>query len=126
MIVEFGHQRVVSFVTAAAAANAVDVCPDGNDARSPDLNPCPKSKSFGFDPLVTNGRPRPATPLIIYVTASARSTASDPCQPRSAMRSWGASRPTPYKPAPITYAPGLAITSTPVEAFFRNRLFEGS
>jgi hypothetical protein len=28
---ERGHQRVVSFVTAAAAANAVLVCPDGNE-----------------------------------------------------------------------------------------------
>jgi hypothetical protein len=40
--VEFGHQRVVSFVTAAAAAKAVLVCPDGNDVQSPELNPLPK------------------------------------------------------------------------------------
>jgi len=38
--VERGHQRVVSFVTAAAAANAVLVCPDGNEVQSPDEKPC--------------------------------------------------------------------------------------
>jgi hypothetical protein len=39
--VDRGHHRVVSFVTAAAAANAVLVCPEGNEDQSPDENPLP-------------------------------------------------------------------------------------
>jgi hypothetical protein len=40
--VELGHQRVDSFVTAAAAAKAVLVWPDGNDDQSPEEKPFPR------------------------------------------------------------------------------------
>ena len=53
--VERGHQRVVSFVTAAAAANAVDVWPDGNDDQSPDENPLPNVKLSGVGSVREKG-----------------------------------------------------------------------
>src|SRR5512143_179970 len=119
--VECGHQRVVSFVTAAAAANAVLVWPDGNDVQSPDEKPLPRWKSSGSCPLVKNGRPRPTAPFNMNVTPSANSTASVPCNPRSATRSYPPILPTAYSDPPMTYAPGLAIASKPVDAFLRRR-----
>src|SRR4051812_1692808 len=79
--VERGHQRAVSFVTAAAAANAVVAWPEGKDCRSPFPKPFPTWKSCGLSPLETYGRERPPVPLITYVRASASSTDSVPCQP---------------------------------------------
>src|SRR3954465_262649 len=83
--VDFGHQSVVSSVTAAAAAKAVVECPDGNERYRLVAKPLPKWKSSGSS-IVTNGRERPSAPLITYDVSSPSSTASVPCQPRSAMR----------------------------------------
>src|SRR5947209_20480256 len=61
----FGHQRDVSFTTAAAAANAATEWPDGNDRyESPLLKPRPNCQLFGSNPVLsvggcTNGRARP-------------------------------------------------------------------
>src|SRR5215467_2341353 len=98
---DLGHQRVVSFVTAAAAANAVVACPDGNDAQSPDVNPFVARQSVGSVPSESEGRARPATPLMTYVMPSASSTDSVPCHPRSAMRSACVSLPTMYSVPPM-------------------------
>jgi hypothetical protein len=83
---DLGHHRVVSFVTADAAANAVVECPDGNDDQSPDENPFPTLQFSGLVPPESEGRARPATPLMRYVMPSARRTDSVPCHPRSAIR----------------------------------------
>src|SRR5215207_4482664 len=118
--VDLGHQRVVSFVTAAAAANAVVVCPEGNDFQSPDANPLPRRKSSGSSPFERNGLPRPMMPFSTVVTPSPNSTAVVPCQPRSATRSNLPTLPMARSVPPITYAPGLAMYSTPVDAFLKN------
>src|SRR5450756_1136005 len=84
--VDLGHQVVVSSVTAAADANAVVECPDGNDCQSALLKPRPQSKSRGIIPFETNGRLRPMVPFSRNAIPSPTSTASVPCHPRSAMR----------------------------------------
>src|SRR5262245_7191243 len=66
--VDFGHHRPVSAVTAAAAANAVVVWPDGNELRFPSPNPPPNLKSAGLVSLETNGRARPSVPFRMVVT----------------------------------------------------------
>src|SRR5262249_45834001 len=91
---DLGHQRVVSFVTADAAANAVVVWPERNDDQSPDENPLPTVQSVGVRPPDNDGLALPATPLIRYVMPSASNTASVPCHPRSAIRGLCASSPT--------------------------------
>src|SRR6185436_4339649 len=99
--VERGHQRAVSLVTAAAAANAVDVWPDGNDVQSPERNPRPNAKSSGSSPSDRNGRARPASHLMTVVIDCENTTASVPCQPRSATRSLRIRRPTMYIVPPM-------------------------
>src|SRR5437763_14563146 len=70
----FGWRRRTSLVTDEATANAVVVCPDGNDWRSALPNPPPILKSVGFVSLVTNGRARPIVPFRKLVMAVARRT----------------------------------------------------
>ena len=48
--VDLGHQVPVSAVTAAAAANADVVCPDGNDCRDPSPNPFKKRSRSAIRP----------------------------------------------------------------------------
>src|SRR4051812_8156821 len=79
--VYLGHMRWTSLVTAEAAANAVVVCPDGNDCRSASPKPPPNLKSCASVSLVTNGLARPSTPLSRPVIPDEMSTASVPCQP---------------------------------------------
>src|SRR5438105_12033973 len=82
--VDFGHHVPVSAVTAAAAANADVACPDGNDWRLPSPKPFKNLKLCGLVSLNTKGRERPALTFHAYVTTSATTTASGPCQPAAA------------------------------------------
>src|SRR5215207_7998681 len=79
-----GWRRRVSLVTEAATANAVVVCPDGNDCRSDVRKPPPNRKSRGLLSAVTYGRERPNVPLRKLVVLVATITDSRPCQPKSA------------------------------------------
>ena len=87
-------QRVEHVKTsAAAAANAVDVCPEGNDCRSDVLKPPPNLKSRGLLSLETKGRARPSVPLRNPVVRLATSSASVPCQAKSVRSGRRATRP---------------------------------
>ena len=51
-----GHQRDVSLVTAAAAANAATEWPDGNERYlSPARSPRPNCQSFALKPVLSVG-----------------------------------------------------------------------
>src|ERR1019366_8372573 len=78
-----GHIRLTSLDAAAAAANAIVACPEGNDERATDVNPPANLKSRGFVSAETYGRARPTNPLRTSVIATPTMAASVVCQPRS-------------------------------------------
>src|SRR3954468_16090413 len=103
--VYFGHMRCTSAVTAAAAANAVVECPDGNDCRVDDENPLANLKSLGWVPMDASGRARPSVPFSTPVMPEESSTASVPCHPRSLSCGLSATTPMPYSAPPMRNEP---------------------
>src|SRR5215208_619720 len=91
---ECGHQSADSSVTAAAAAKAIVLWPEGKERYSSCRQPRLSPKFRGFSGS-RYGRARPAVPLISVVATPAMAIASVPCSPRSAIRSLPPIRPTP-------------------------------
>jgi hypothetical protein len=110
-----GFQRLISAVTAAAAAKPATLWPDGKD-RYPSLpfgKPRMSCQSSGLgSSRLMYGRARPNTPFMPMPSTSPINSASVPCRPRSASLCDFAIRPAPYMPMPMTNAPGTAMVLT--------------